>query len=706
MSFLRACKRLPGHLSLTQRVALMSLVPMVALGFVLTRVIERQVESHSVADASQSARLIANIGIQPRLTPHELAIGLTQSQIRGLDEQLRARSTTENLARIKIWNAAHVVVYSDDHRLIGRSFSAASDLNDALAGRSNNADVVTPQSHSETASEVGLGELVEVYVPLRFAASGRPAGAFEIYLSYRPIAAAIAHDERLIVLVVAIGLAVLWAILFRIVAQASRRLRRQSRENYLLARYDPLTALPNRMLFRERVDGALRRAGRRRDAVAVLLIDLDGFTEVNSTLGNATGDTVLCEAARRLQRLLGKDTLVARIGGDEYAILCPHADGVSGALRTAQKVQTGMEAPIVVDGIALNVDVSIGLAVLDDDSEGLDDLLQHADAALARARAQHSRVEVYSKHFDSFDPARLLLLGEVRSALERDEFELHYQPQVDLHSGRVTGVEALLRWRHPERGLLAPLTFIPLVEQTALIESVTQRVLERALGQMVRWREQGIDLDMSVNLSARNLLEIALPDRVEALLRDHRIAPARLTVEVTESAAMADPDRGVEVLCALSERGIRVSIDDFGTGNASIAYLARLPADEIKIDKAFITELCEDERAEAIARSTIDLARHLDLGVVAEGIETQAVFEHLTELTCDTGQGYFISRPLTADALTAWLAANGGAVGRAPVANAPAVEAFTAGDASGPPAPRACGRAAARRRSSAASGGP
>jgi EAL domain-containing protein (putative c-di-GMP-specific phosphodiesterase class I) len=365
-----------------------------------------------------------------------------------------------------------------------------------------------------------------------------------------------------------------------------------------------------------------------------------------------------------------------------------------------------MEAPILVDGIALNVDASIGLAVLDDDSEGLDDLLQHADAALARARALRSRLEVYSKHFDSFDPARLLLLGEVRSALERDEFELHYQPQVDLHSGRVTGVEALLRWRHPERGLLAPLTFIPLVEQTALIESVTQRVLERALGQMVRWREHGIDLDMSVNLSARNLLEIALPDRIEALLRDHRIAPARLTVEVTESAAMADPDRGVEVLCALSERGIRVSIDDFGTGNASIAYLARLPADEIKIDKAFITELCEDERAEAIARSTIDLARHLDLGVVAEGIETQAVFEHLTELTCDTGQGYFISRPLTADALTAWLAANGGAVPRAPVANAPAVEDFTAGDARGGPAPRARGRAAGRRRSSAASGGP
>ena len=699
MWLLRACKRLPGNLSLTQRVALMSLVPMVVLGFVLTRVIEQQVESHSVADASQSARLIANIGIQPRLTPHELAVGLTQAQIRQLDLQLRARSTTENLARIKIWNAAHVVVYSDDHRLIGHTFSAASDLNDALAGRSNNADVVTPRRNAETASEVGLGELVEVYVPLRFVASGRPAGAFEIYLSYGPIAAAIAHDKRLTALVVAIGLAVLWAILFRIVAQASRRLRRQSRENYVLARYDPLTGLPNRMLFRERVDDALRRAGERRDAIAVLLIDLDGFTEINGTLGNPTGDAVLCATGERLQAQLGKDTLVARIGGDEYAILCPRADGVSGALRTAEKVQTAMESPIVVGGIALNVDASLGLAVLDEDNESLEDLLQHADAALARTRAQRSRVEVYSRHFDSFDPARLLLLGEVRSALERDEFELHYQPKVDLSSNRVSGVEALLRWRHPERGLLAPMTFIPLVEQTALIESVTQRVLERAVEQMARWRERGVDLEMSVNLSARNLLEVALPDRIEALLHRHAISSERLTVEVTESAAMADPDRGVEVLCALSERGIRVSIDDFGTGNASIAYLARLPADEIKIDKAFITELCEDVRAEAIARSTIDLARHLGLRVVAEGIETRAVFEHLAEMDCDTGQGYFISRPLTADALTAWLLANGGVVGRAP-----GVPASAVGDPSGQ-APRARGHAAARRRSSARSGG-
>lgn len=282
----------------------------------------------------------------------------------------------------------------------------------------------------------------------------------------------------------------------------------------------------------------------------------------------------------------------------------------------------------------------------EDEREDLDQLLRHADAALARAKSKRSRVEICSPVFDTFDPARLLLLGQVRRALEGDEFELHYQPKIDLRDGRVTGVEALLRWRHPEHGLLTPMNFIPLVEQTALVGPVTLHVLERALSQLVRWCERGVHLDMSVNLSARNLLDLALPSQIDELLRRHRIAPERLTVEVTESATMADPDRAAEVLCALRKRGIGISIDDFGTGNASIAYLIGLPANEIKIDRSIVTGICDDERAEAITRSMIDLARHLGLRVVAEGIETQAVLEQLTELGCDTGQGYLIARPL------------------------------------------------------------
>jgi diguanylate cyclase (GGDEF)-like protein len=677
MRFLQARVRPKLRLSLTQQVTLLSLVPIVALGFILTRVIERQVESHSLSDASQSARLIANIGIQPRLTQRELSAGLNGRQVRELDDQLRQRSTTENLARIKVWNAGHTVIYSDEHRLIGRTLAPSEDLESALAGRPKEAEVVAPQRSAETASEVGFGKLVEVYVPLRFVAAGPPVGAFEIYLSYRPIAASIAADKRTIVIVVAVGLALLWAILFRIVARASRRLRRQSRENYRLARYDQLTGLPNRTLFCERAAAVRGAADRHRDALAVLLIDLDRFKEINHTLGNPTGDEVLREIARRLQAQLGEDTLVARLGGDEYAILCPRTNGVSGALATASRVQSSMEPPIMVDGVALNVEASIGVAALEDHVEDLDGLLQHADAALARAKARHSRVEVYSPEYDSFDQARLLLLGQVRTALERGEFELHYQPKIDLRTRRISGVEALLRWRHPEQGLLMPKSFIPLVEQTALVGPVTLHVIDQALAQLVRWRERGIHLNMAVNLSARNLLDLDLPGQVAALLHRHDVPAERLTVEVTESATMGDPHRAAEVLCALRASGLGVSIDDFGTGNASIAYLTSLPANEIKVDRSFVTGICEDAHAEAITRSTIDLARHLDLHVVAEGIETRPVLERLIELGCDTGQGYLISRPLAAEQLTPWLVATSGA----PLEPPPAADAARRGAA-------------------------
>jgi diguanylate cyclase (GGDEF)-like protein len=652
--------RWSGRLSLTQQVALLSLVPIVALGFILAHVLETQILTRTLADADQSAQLIARMGIQPRLSPRDLRQGLTPAGIRTLDEQLSNRQVSRDLARIKIWNPQHRIIYSDLHGLIGRRLVASDDLANTLAGRPNAAQLITPSAQNETAGEVGLGQLVETYVPLRFTASGRPAGAFEIYLSYRPIAAAVARDQRMIVLLVAIGLGLLWAILYRIVARASRRLRRQARENYDLAHYDQLTGLPNRTLFIEGVTQAVGREESAPGAVAVLLIDLDRFTEINGTLGNANGDAVLREVARRLASDLDHGTLAARLGGDEFAVLCPGTRGISGAQTVAAAVQASLEAPIVLDGVALDVEASIGIAVMGVHAGDPDLLLQRADAALAHARLLCSRVEIYSEECNRFDARRLVLLGEVRGALERGDFILFYQPKFDLRTRSVTGVEALVRWRHSEHGLLSPSDFIPLVEQTALIGPLTLNVIDQALRQMVAWRRRGIDLDMAVNLSARNLLDPALPGQVADLLARHGIAAARLTVEVTESAAMADPDRAVAVLRALRASGVGVSIDDFGTGNASIEYLASLPANEIKIDRSFVTDILADPRAEAIVRATIDLARNLGLTVVAEGIETEAVIEHLTSLGCETGQGYLLSRPLAAESLTARLTASFG----------------------------------------------
>jgi diguanylate cyclase (GGDEF)-like protein len=386
------------------------------------------------------------------------------------------------------------------------------------------------------------------------------------------------------------------------------------------------------------------------------VIDLDRFGETNNTLGSVNGDEILREVAERLRGSLGEGTLLARLGADEYGVLCRRLPAPEDARAIATRAQESLLDPIAVAGAAVNVEASIGVAVLEDDDTA-EAILQRADSALARACTRASRIHVYDAASDSVDATQLILLGQVRAAIEREEFVLHYQPKVDLGSRRITGVEALVRWEHPQRGLLAPAQFVPLVEHTALVGPLTLYVIERALQQMVSWRRVGVSVQMSVNLSARNLLDLELPGRIGELLGAHGVPAEMLTVEVTESAAMADPSRAVAVLEALREMGVCVSVDDFGTGNASIEYLAALPAQELKIDRSFITGILEDPRLEAIVRATVDLARNLGLSVVAEGIESAEVLEHVAALGCDVAQGYCISRPCAPEDLQRLLTA-------------------------------------------------
>jgi diguanylate cyclase (GGDEF)-like protein len=645
---------LRGRLTLTGQVALFSLLAMLVLGFVLIRVLQRQVVSTALSNASSSAHLIARLGIQPRLTAAELKYGLSPAAIQELDTQLEARSSSRDLARIKIWNTQDRVIYSDDHALINRRLQPSDDLRDALAGHPHPAVVVDPKRDSETASEVGLGELVEIYIPLYFSRSTKPDGVFEIYLSYRPIGSTIVREQRMIVLVVFVGLALLWGVLYRIVARASLTLRRQARENDHLARYDQLTELPNRTLFLESVRDALSTT-QPGTQTAVLLIDLDGFKEINDTLGHQTGDALLRETARRLASTSDENGVVARLDGDEYALLLKGSTSSRGVLAAARAIRSSLLEPITLDGVALNVETSIGIATGTDPTEDPVELLRRADIALDRAKSLYSRIEIYDPSFYTFSARRLTLLGEVRPALKRNEFLLYYQPQADLPSAQITGVEALLRWQHPQRGLLGPMEFIPAVEQTALIGPITRMVIDQALAQVGSWRRSDLPLRMSVNLSARNLTDPDLLTDVSALLTKHGVPATQLTLEVTESAALTDPERAIETLRCLRELGVRISIDDFGTGHASIAYLTRLPLDELKIDRSLVAAMAHDERGQAIVRSTIDLAANLGLHVVAEGIETQSMWETLGSLGAQTGQGYFIERPLSPLDLEAWI---------------------------------------------------
>ena len=337
------------------------------------------------------------------------------------------------------------------------------------------------------------------------------------------------------------------------------------------------------------------------------------------------------------------------------SVSLPRVNDAGAALAVAEKVRRTLRDPFVLEGIALDVDASVGVALYPDHGYDVETLLQRADVAMYLAKQDHSGCELYSAERDEYSPARLALVGELRRAIDCDELVLHYQPKADLRSGQVSGVEALVRWQHPERGLIGPDEFIPLAERTGLIRDLTHVVLDAALGQVRTWRAQGIDLSVSVNLSARDLLDLELPETVRSLLAQHEIAADRLELEITESVILADPMRARAVLSRLDAMGVQLAIDDFGIGYSSLAYLKRLPVSEIKIDRSFVLNMESDDNDGVIVRSTIDLGRNLGLRVVAEGVENEATWHKLGALNCDQAQGYFLSRPVPGDQIAAWL---------------------------------------------------
>jgi diguanylate cyclase (GGDEF)-like protein/PAS domain S-box-containing protein len=437
--------------------------------------------------------------------------------------------------------------------------------------------------------------------------------------------------------------------------QAEAALRAQAELNEHQALHDALTGLANRTLFHDRVDRAVKAARRTGVRVAVLMMDLDRFKDVNDSLGHAAGDQLLVELGARLESSLRTSDTVARLGGDEFGVMLPEAMVPDDVLQAVERMRTAIEQPATVHGLQLSVEASIGIAVYPEDGEDVETLIQRADAAMYHAKEDKAGWAFYDDSCDHHDTGRLTLVGELRRALDHGELMLHYQPKATLADGEIRGVEALVRWNHPTRGLLPPDEFIPIAQQTGLIKPLTSYVVDAALRQCRQWLDQGLRLAVAVNLSPRNLLDVEFPGQVEGLLERWGIEPGLLEFEITESAMLVDLNRTLQTLDRLSAMGLRLSIDDYGTGFSSLAYLKRAAIDEIKIDRSFVLNMCEDDSDLTIVRSTIDLGRNLGLQVVAEGVETELVWNRLAALGCTFAQGYYLSRPLPADELRAWL---------------------------------------------------
>ena len=660
-------RRLRGS-SLLMRYGVISLLLTVAAGAVLSSVLSTAVEDRARQQAEDAALMAVRLGLQPQFTPADLADGFDAERLADVEDAVDDAAEefgTEGheLAafdpiELKIFNSDRTIVFhSENPELVGET-SGSGELGAALGGY-----VVSGFAHSAddgARSEDGDRQLLEVYVPLQYDGASRPDGVIELYLPYAPVAAAVREDVRTIMIALGVSLAVFYVAVFRLIASASKKLRRQTealqtsaeRDRHQ-ATHDALTGLPNWELLRDRLERGLAAASRSAGEVAMLLIDLDRFKEINDTLGHSYGDRLLCQVGPRLQSVLREGDTVARLGGDEFAVLLPLVDGIGEAERVAERLRESLHRPFDVDGLALDVEASIGIVVSPWHGTDTEALLRNADIAMYAAKEVKAGAVVFQPEEHVSAPARLTVLGDLRRALEvTGELFLHYQPKYTLDGERIEGAEALLRWQHPTEGLIPPGDFIPAAEGTGIILRLTERVLDMALAQMRGWMDAGHAVPVAVNLSTRCLLDAGLPDLVARLLAEHRVPAELLRLEVTESAVMGDSARCMEVLQRLHALGVRLSIDDFGTGYSSMSHLRRLPVDELKIDRSFVLGMTTTQQDAVLVRTAIDLGHNLGLTVVAEGVEGAEHVTALRALGCDIAQGYHYARPMVGEQLS------------------------------------------------------
>jgi diguanylate cyclase (GGDEF)-like protein len=595
--------------------------------------------------AANRAQLAVDAVVADALRPSDLRGPISASRRREL------RNAT------RVLQDGDTVLVTASHR--GRIFWASDDVR---IGRPESAEVAAAVRQSTLTSDVtsipdpavrtGRVRVLRSVVPLSFHGAGIAVG---VYQDYGPIR----RDAREAFLPVAgileLILFVLFVLLVPLLARVSRRIARQLARIRYQAFHDDLTGLPNRLRFRAGVAEAVEEARHGRMDFAVLLVDLDRFKEVNDALGHDVGDELLVELGSRLGQALPANALLTRLGGDEFGVVVPEATEPD-ALRVAERVRTSIGELFVLDGLPVAVEGSIGIALCPEDGEDVDTLLRRADVAMYAAKERRLGIARYEPSFETTSAERLALMAELGHALDAGELVLYLQPQARLADREVVGAEALVRWVHPERGLIPPGDFVPFAERTGLGRRLSRFVLEAAIELLASWGD-GAPHRLAVNLSMVDLLDVTLPDEVERLLAEAGVEPGRLELEITEGVIMADPVRVGAVLERLREVGVKLAIDDFGTGYSSLAYLKSLPVDLLKIDRSFISGMAHDSRDVAVVHSAIELAHTLGLGVVAEGVEDEETFEALRELGCDVAQGYLIARPLPARELAASVAA-------------------------------------------------
>ena len=636
--------------------AAISLIPVIALGALLAQQYRHELRDRGVAQGQLQAALISRLITDTQLYHDNLLSGVSLDERTRLDRLADTEVDSGIITRFRLRSPDLRIVYSSDGS--GLRFGPASGDNQDLDAQGRE-DVLRSITQAPVARiEKRTNEqVIEVFAPLRNFRSQEVIGTLQIDLPYAPIAAELTQGLHRLYLGLAGGLIALYLILGALVWWATGELARSAAHFEHKAFHDELTDLPNRALFADRIAQTVAAVKRHGDGAAIVMIDLDGFREITSALGHANGDLLLTTVAERLRENLRAVDTVAGFGGDKFGVILPGVERPDQIDAAADRIREAIESEVFLNDLPVRATASLGVAFVPKDGTEPDVLIQSAEVAVDVAKRTLGRLVCYDDAQNHYSADRLALITQLRRAVDRNELVLHFQPKVNQADGGVSCLEALVRWQHPDRGLLSPEHFVPLAEQTGLIDDLTRWVLTTALTDLQHWRMARPDLSVAVNISARSLLHLDLPQMIIDALEETGVDPGHLVLEIAEPALMADPERAGLVMEHLSGIGVRLSLDDFGQGYASLGQLTALPLSELKIDRGYVMNMLDNPTDAAIVRSVIDMGHNIGLHVVAEGVENSETLDALGQLGSDIAQGYYFSQPLPAHEIVDWLAA-------------------------------------------------